>query len=285
MPSRACPRQRAMIVMDNVVADRVVVDAASDGDLTALKTLLLAGASASARQSADAKSMTALHAAVLGGSTECCGLLLERGADVHAECLLLGSGLHTPSERTGNCLYEPCGGVSCHDSVDYFCLWQPLHEAAARGLDSVCELLLAAGARADRGELRCRITPLHCAAANGHVSTVRLLIAHGASVHACARSRLDSSLPMGDDDVFEGWTPLHFAVACCRRDAAHVLLLCGADLAARATTLRWSADAAVMAEWSGEWDVESLRVTAERAAARRVLMLWRCSMQWGRIVV
>lgn len=276
------PHRRQMVSPDAVVDDRAIVEAAISGNLTNLKALLLAGGSSSARHSADAKSMTALHAAVVGGSEECCRVLLEHGADVHSECLMLGSGMHTPSEQTGNCLFEACGLVSCHDSVDYFCLWQPLHEAAARGLDGICELLIAAGARAGRGELRCRITPLHCAAANGHVSTVRLLLAHGASALACARSRLDSSLPMGDEDVFDGWTPLHFAVACCRHDVAHVLLLCGADLSARATTLRWSADAAEMAEWSGGWGGASLTVTAERAASRRTLMLWRCSLQWGR---
>lgn len=284
-PLGAKPRPLLMFGAGRAAESRALVEAAGRGDVSEVNSLLLAGASASARHSADAKSMTALHAAVLGRSAECCRLLLDRGADVHAECLMLGSGLHTPSEQSGSCLEEPCGGVNCHDSVDYFCLWQPLHEAAARGLDSVCEMLLSAGARAGRGELRCHITPLHCAAVNGHVSTVRLLLAHGATVHACARSRLDSSLPMGEDDVFDGWQPLHFAVACCRHNTARVLLLCGADLAARASTARWSADAVELAEWVGAWDVEALRATAERASARRVLMLWRCSLQWRRRIV
>ena len=129
-------------------ADKALLDAASEGDIEAVKQQLAAGANANAQYNTG---WTALHGAggVLGHK-EIAELLIQNGADVNAKAYF---------EKT------------------------PLHEAAQFGHKEVVELLIANGADVNAknqwGE-----TPLHDAASRGLKKIIELLIAKGANVNA-----------------------------------------------------------------------------------------------------
>ena len=84
-----------------------------------------------------------------------------------------------------------------------------LHAAAAAGHAPVVELLLAAGAKADkRAILQGGGTALHLAASKGHAKVAELLLGGGASVQAKDKA---------------GWTPLQLAMRADHLELARKL--------------------------------------------------------------
>lgn len=174
---------------------------------------------------------TPLHAAALRETkkhTPLASMLLERGADVHAEDRHEATPLHFAA-AAGNrevarrlvaggadvCKEDRWGVTPLHKaagngqvalvemllangaSANALDEWgsAPLHRAVARGQLAVAERLLGAGggaadANAADGAGEC---PLHLAAARGDYALVKLLLEHGAS--AAVRSRLAGKLP------------------------------------------------------------------------------------------
>jgi uncharacterized protein len=125
-----------------------VADAAMQGDISAVRSLLAKGANASVAQG---DGMTALHWAAQRGDSAMTALLIKAKASVQATTRV---GAH-----------------------------QPLHIASAAGSATVVKLLLAARADA-RASTAEGVTPLHLAAMAGVPAAVSALLKAGADVNA-----------------------------------------------------------------------------------------------------
>jgi len=146
------PRVAGLFSNDGVVlaarAAAPVADAAMQGDLTALRTLLARGVDVNVPQG---DGMTALHWAAQRGDSVMSGLLLRARASVRT------------ATRVG--------------------AYQPLHIASSAGSTAIVKQLLAA--RADvRAVTSEGVTPLHLAAMSGVAGTVTALVKAGADVNA-----------------------------------------------------------------------------------------------------
>ena len=130
-------------------ARSLVADAASKGDLNAVRTLLKQGADVNTPQG---DGMTALHFAAERGDAALAEMLLYAGANVSA------------GTRIGQ--------------------YTPLHLAARRGSAPVVKALLAAGADPSVRAPLSGVTPLHLAAESGSVDTVTALLEKGADANA-----------------------------------------------------------------------------------------------------
>lgn len=125
-----------------------VADAAQQGDVAAVRTLLRQGEDVNASQG---DGMTALHWAAYQGSTEMAGILVYAGANLEA------------TTRVAS--------------------YTPLLVAARTGHGDVVTALLDAGANA-RARTSTGVTALHFAAGAGHVPAIESLLSHGADVEA-----------------------------------------------------------------------------------------------------
>ena len=134
-------------------------DAAEIGDVAALRRALAAGADVDARRAADGVSMTPIASVVAPGRT----ISDERMTACVRALLLAGASPSAPiRSATGS--------------------WMVLHEAAYRGLYTVCRLLLDAGADVNaQSTSSVNDTPLHCAAVlNRNQKVISLLLSRGA---------------------------------------------------------------------------------------------------------
>ena len=158
-----------------------IADAAMRGDAEAVRTLIADGADVNAAQG---DGMTALHWAARNGDATLVRDLLEAGAAVDA------------GTRIGR--------------------YAPLHLASEAGAGEVVEVLLGAGADAERAILvGGGARPLHFAARSGSERAVAALLRAGAEVDATEESW--------------GQTPLIFAASSGRTGAVRALLEAGAD--------------------------------------------------------
>jgi hypothetical protein len=154
----AKPEPRAEPVEPTVSAagETPLHDAARDGDVAKVTTLLAKGTDVNARNKIR---NTPLHVAAFRGEKGIAELLLAKGADLNAR----------------------------NNEAD-----TPLHLAALKGEQEVAELLLAKGAnlnaKDDDGD-----TPLHLAAGEGKKDIAGLLLAKGADVNA---KRNDGDTPL-----------------------------------------------------------------------------------------
>ena len=127
-----------------------LIDAARNGDVEAVRSLLSEGADVNVAQG---DGMTALHWAAELGHTAVADLLLSAGADVEA------------NTRIGN--------------------YTPLHLASRSGNGPIARALLDAGADPQATTTNSGVTPLHLAsAALGGAGVVTELLMHGADVNA-----------------------------------------------------------------------------------------------------
>jgi ankyrin repeat protein len=196
-----------------------VADAAQHGDATAMRTLLKAGADASAPQ---ADGMTALHWASERGDVALVDMLLVSGANPVAVTRL---GDYTPlhlAARTGNAAVIRAllkAGASAKTPAASGVM--PLHLAAAAGIADAATALIDAGADVNAKERESGQTPLIFAADAGQVATINVLLKRGADVNLASkaidlskvsaldraasaqrRKVLDASVPKGSDPTF-----------------------------------------------------------------------------------
>ncbi|XP_017548869.1 ankyrin repeat and SOCS box protein 5 isoform X2 [Pygocentrus nattereri] len=188
-------------------------DAASQGRLLALKTLIAQGHSVNALT---IDHVSPLHEACIGNHVSCARMLIDAGANVN---------------------------VTSIDGVT------PLFNACSTGSVTCLELLLECGAR-PQAMAPCQPSPIHEASSRGHSQCVEVLISWGADVDyetrnmgtplytscrcrefVCARKLLDGGANVQRGRLME--TPLH---AAAQRDSVGIvklLLEFGADVNAR----------------------------------------------------
>jgi cytohesin len=138
----------AVLVVGCGNPENLLIEAAIEGNIEAVKQHLDAGADVNAK---DAYEWTPLLHAAYSGHKEIVELLITNGADVNAKDRDDGS---------------------------------PLHSAAINGHKEIVELLIAKGADVNAKDDKFGMTPLHPAAYEGHKEVAEMLIAKGADVNA-----------------------------------------------------------------------------------------------------
>jgi ankyrin repeat protein len=171
----------ALLAAAALPTDAPLIDAARNGDVEAVRSLLAEGADVNTAQG---DGMTGLHWAAEGGHAAVADLLLAAGAAVEARTRVGGyTPLHLAS-RSGhgsiaNALLDAGAdpGVTTTGSGV-----TPLHLAAAAfdGADAV-SALLRSGAKVDALESSSGQTPLMFAAVYGRAEVVAVLLEHGAN--------------------------------------------------------------------------------------------------------
>lgn len=161
------------------LSDSPVADAAMEGDVEGIQTLLRSGADVNEPQP---DGMTALHWAADRNDDEVARLLLEAGADVTARTRI---GEYTPllvASRKGHAevirvLLEGGADVDLRTTTAGT---SALHFAAAAGRAEALDLLIGAGALLDGREESHGHTPLMFAAAANQAEAIRILLEAGA---------------------------------------------------------------------------------------------------------
>ncbi|MCE2541487.1 MAG: ankyrin repeat domain-containing protein [Acidobacteria bacterium] len=143
-----CAAPALLAVLAAAPADAPVADAASRGDVEAVRSLLQRGVDV---QTAQADGMTAMHWAAMRSDVELAETLIYAGANLEAATRI---GQHTP-----------------------------LHVASRSGQPGVVRALLGAGAD-PHGTTTSGATALHLAAQAGSAEAVAALIDHGAEIDA-----------------------------------------------------------------------------------------------------
>ena len=213
----------------------VLVDAARNGDVTAIRALLQERGDVN---EAEPGGTTALHWASHRGDLAAVDLLLRAGARPTASTVLgitplslaVANGNAGVVDRLLKSGANPNTSVNGGETV--------LMTAARAGRTEALRLLLEGGANVNAREETRGQTALMWAASEGHVDGVRLLMQHGADIKAVSHP------PSSPGDVTDGaslwsraaprvdiFTPLQFAVRAGHVDAAVALLKAGASLA------------------------------------------------------
>jgi len=244
---------------------------------------------------------TGLYMASSRGYTEVVRTLIDRGADVSAQCddwdgdwgeRVKWSPLHVASKNgrleVARTLLENGADVNYRG---YRCK-SPLDIASHCGYTDLVRLLLDHGANPNASDELGRIA-LHGASGEGHFETVKLLLERGANVDvpsrdsngvtgltpllwAAARGHLeivqllldhgaDVKVKTGEGPN-EGWTALHVATYCGRLQVAKVLLERGADPHARTKEGETPFQLAKLPSWEGSEAIraEIMQLISER---------------------
>jgi len=165
----------------------LVADAASKGDLNAVRTLLKQGADVNTPRG---DGMTALHFAAERGDAPLAEMLIFAGANVTAGTRI---GQYTPlhlAARSGSgavvkALLNAGADPSARTPISGV---TPLHLAAEAGSIDAVTALLDKGADANAKESEWDQTPLIFAAESNRVDVIKLLVQHGAKVDARTKS-------------------------------------------------------------------------------------------------
>ena len=240
----------AIVLIAAGPAESPVADAASNGDIEAVRALLRDGADVNAAQG---DGMSALHWAAERGDVQLLDILLYAGAEVEASTRI---GHYRPlhiASRNGNlevvdrliqagaevgAVTDPSGST-------------PLHLAALSDNADVIRSLVAAGAEVDALESEWQQTPLIFAASWNRVEALLALLEAGAdpdlaseSMDLVQRGRLDAEAQRRQDEVLKAftndgeWAPTSGQVQAAVR-AGRGAYEPGADVAARRESSRF----------------------------------------------
>ena len=170
-------------------------EAAQNGDLAVVRSLLASGVDVEAK-TADGANKTPLHLAAANGHAEAMWVLVQFGADTEAKGVL---------------------GET------------PLHLAAAYGHVEAIRVMLQQGAN-NEAKTADGETPLHLAAADGHVEAIREMVPAPCRLLRQVDWRLSlSCFRLLDTKGVIGMTALHLAAGGGHVEAIRVLLLLGAN--------------------------------------------------------
>ena len=213
----------------------LLVDAARDGDVKAIRALLQQRVDVNAPEP---DGTTALHWAAHRGDLAAVDLLLRAGACATAAntfgvtplSLAVASINPVVVERLLESGADPNTSVNGGETV--------LMTAARVGQADAVRALVEAGANVNAREETRGQTALMWAAAEGHADVVRLLIQLGAAINAVSHAPSSpegitdgTSLYQRDAPRVDVFTPLQFAVRAGRLEAARALLEAGASVA------------------------------------------------------
>ena len=197
-------------------SDAALRDAATQGDIDTLRTLLDTICDTTDIDALDFNGETSLTYAAQEGHTDCVRLLLQRGADVNKPSGCRSTAAHYAAERGhSETLLALLDNAGC--DVDARGIWgmTPLMWAAQEGHTECAQLLLERGAdisSLDAGEF----TAAHFAIVCGHLEVLRLLLASAADPPT-----LDPMFHFRYPLDISKWTySFSFALACgCRLEA------------------------------------------------------------------
>ncbi|MDT8369633.1 MAG: ankyrin repeat domain-containing protein, partial [Longimicrobiales bacterium] len=193
--------------------DTPVADAAREGALAEVRTLLRQGADVNA---AHGDGMTALHWAAYRGDLEMVDVLVYAGANLEATTRVAGYTPLLVAARSGHSaaavrLLDAGADPRARTSTGV----TALHFAAGTGGVEAVEALIVAGAAVDAREHAHGQTPLVFAAHDGRVEAIRALVAAGADLDATTRVTPISRLE--EEDRIES------RLRSARRDAEEAL--------------------------------------------------------------
>jgi uncharacterized protein len=182
-------------------ADRApVADAASRGDIAAVRALLKQAADASAAQG---DGMTALHWAAQRNDPALVSLLLTAGANLRATTRLGGyTPLHLASEAGATAAIKALAAAGADVNARTTTGATPLMFAAASGSADAVSLLVELAADANAIESANGQTALMFAAALDRADAVRALVQHGADA-ALASKTVDVSQSTAPEEVLQ----------------------------------------------------------------------------------
>lgn len=163
-----------------------VADAAMNGDLPALKSLVTKGADVNAPQS---DGMTALHWAAQRGDSTMTALLLRVKAGLNGTTRIGGyQPLHVASEAGSATVVKQLLAAGANARALTADGVTPLHLAAMAGVPASLTALLKAGADVNAVEPGWNQSPLMLAAGKGRTEAVRVLLKAGANPALVART-------------------------------------------------------------------------------------------------
>ena len=180
--------------------------AASKGDMTAIKALLLDDVSANLK---DEDGWTPLHYAISHGQKKAADVLIGNKASVKAKTSSGRAPLHVAANgghvEIIDCLLRAQADVKVVDNRKS----TPLHLAAINGFTQAVQVLLDAGA-INSAQNMLKMTPLHEAADYGHTDTIRALL------------QVSPSAVMAKCDMSR--RPLHYAARGGHLEAMKILI-------------------------------------------------------------
>ncbi|KAL2046479.1 hypothetical protein ABVK25_011834 [Lepraria finkii] len=166
---------------------------------------------------------TALQAASAAGHLSAVSFLIDRGANIDAQCGLHGCAVNAAADSGNDEIIRVLviAGASLSIGDEAGCM--PLHMASRKGRAEVVKLLLDQGADLSIASTK-GSTPLNAAANNGHLEVVKVLLNRGADLSVANTN---------------GLTPLYSASLKGHLEVVKVLLDQGADLSV-ANTDGWT---------------------------------------------
>ena len=221
----------------------LIVEAARDGDVEAVHSLLAVGEDVNARQGDGA---TALHWAVHRNNLEAITTLLEAGADVNAANALGATPLWLAATNGESAVVRRLLEEGANPNVALQRGETPLMSAARSGDLETVSMLLAWGAAVDQAEQERGQTALMWAVAQRHADVALALVAGGADLSARTRvwrqleNTAGNTNPIGNFRMAHGGsTSLLFAARNGDIPTARVLVEAGAivdDVSAAGTS-------------------------------------------------
>ena len=252
---RLIPVALAAVLMGATASRPPLIDAAKNGDKTALRALLQQKVDVNA---AEGDGSTALHWASYRDDIETADLLLRAGAKVNAANDLGATPLWTASQNGSEAMVRLLLKAGANPNLALLAGETPVMVAARSGYPAVVEQLLAKGANVNARGTRSQ-TALMWAVSQKHPDVVKVLLARGADVQA--RSEVWSEVmavpPHGYLDYNRsiphgGETALMFAVRVGDLDSAKLLVAAGANVN---DADAWGVSATTLAAHSGFEDV------------------------------
>ena len=242
----------------SAAADDPLIDAARNGDASAVRALLADGASVDA---VEGDGTTALHWATYRDDTATVGVLLDAGADVNTANDLGATPLWAASQNGSAAMVTALLEAGADPNRALLVGETPLMVASRSGAPDVVELLLTHGADAEARGARGQ-TALMWAVAQHHSAVVGVLLARGADVHARSDvwSQIMAVPPHGQPDnnreiPHGGNTALMFAARVGDVASTRQLIAAGADVD---DTDAWGVSATTLAAHAGFGDLVEL---------------------------